>query len=180
MKFLRFESEAAALSALAEFLGPEQQWPAYIRGAAVDVVGVVYRQTGGVLQTSYGPVPELAPSSGWHINLSERVPELQAYEIEPPATPDRVFSGAWPELEPVFPMEVTMRQCRLALFDQHGVNTDEDFYGLVNSLPLSDRPRALLELRTSPTVRRDSPLVQALAAARGWDLGALFLYAVQQ
>lgn len=163
MKFLRFESEAAALSALAEFLGPQQQWPAYIRSAAVDVVGVVYRQTGGVLQTSYGPVPELAPKSGWHINLSERVPELQQHEIEPPATPDRVFAGL--DMAPPLriPSEVARWQAKLILMrtpSQNGSNLWDELMAMRAAMPDSENSvlldAALLEVlnwrRTSPTV----------------------------
>jgi len=38
----------------------------------------------------------------------------------------------------------------------------------------------LLELRTRPTVRRDSSLVQGVATAKGWDLDVLFIDAEKQ
>ena len=38
-------------------------------------------------------VPELAPLEGFHINLSDSVPELEQYEIDAPTTPARVFFG---------------------------------------------------------------------------------------
>jgi len=81
--------------------------------------------------------------------------------------------------EPV-PQEVTMAQCRLALFDLTDIKTDEQFFGLVDLLPEEDRARALLELRTRPTVRRDNPLVVSLGGAQGWDLDELFIYASKQ
>ena len=38
--------------------------------------------------------PETAPIPGWHINLSDSVPELSTFEIDPHDTPARVFAGA--------------------------------------------------------------------------------------
>ena len=85
-----------------------------------------------------------------------------------------------PEPEPPVPEEVTMAQCRLALFDLMDIKTDLQFFSLVDFLPESDRERALLELRTRPTVRRDNPLVSGLGEAMGWDLDVLFRYAALQ
>lgn len=90
MKFLRFTSEAAARTAFAGHL-IDGEWPGYIGGVAVDVIGVIHRPTGVMLDDD---VPEMAPLEGFHINLSDGVPELSAFEIEPPATPARVFAGA--------------------------------------------------------------------------------------
>ena len=78
------------------------------------------------------------------------------------------------------PTQVTMAQCRLALFDLAQIETDEQFFGLVNVLPEADRARALLELRTRPTVEFEHPLVVAACDAMGWDRIALFKYAVKQ
>lgn len=82
-----------------------------------------------------------------------------------------------PEVVKVIPAEVTMAQCRLALFDKHGIETDEEFYGLVDILPEDSRVRARLELRTRPTVRYDNPLVIAFCNAMEWDRDELFIYA---
>lgn len=87
MKFLRFTSEAAARAALADHL-IEGEWPAYIGTAAVDVVGTIHRPTGKMLADD---VPELAPLEGFHINLSDSVPELSEFEIDAPTTPARIF-----------------------------------------------------------------------------------------
>lgn len=81
---------------------------------------------------------------------------------------------------PVVPQEVTMGQCRLALFDQYGIETDEEFLALTDMLPEDQRARARLELRTRPTVRFDSALVQGLCAAMGWNAVELFIYAAAQ
>ena len=85
-----------------------------------------------------------------------------------------------PEPDVPVPEEVTMAQCRLALFDLTDIKTDEQFFGLVDLLPEEDRERARLELRTRPTVRRDNPLVVGLGTSMGWDLDALFRYAALQ
>lgn len=82
--------------------------------------------------------------------------------------------------KPAVPQEVTMGQCRLALFDKYGIETDEEFLALTDMLPEGQRARARLELRTRPTVRFDSPLVQGLCAAMGWDAVELFIYAGAQ
>ena len=95
MKFLKFASEAAAIEAFAPWATDEATYPNYIGTVAVDVVGVIHKPTGNTLQDAEGnSYPEMTPISGWHINLSGDVPELSAFEIDPPATPARVFAGA--------------------------------------------------------------------------------------
>lgn len=87
MKFLKFDSEAACLDAFAPYL-TEGFMPFYIGLAAVDVVGVVHKLTGEM----NGELPEWVELPGWHVNLSEAVPELAAFEIPAPNTPSRVFA----------------------------------------------------------------------------------------
>lgn len=95
MKFLKFNSEAEAIAAFAQWATEGAPFPSYIRTVAVDPVGVIHKPTGAMLQDSDGnEYPEMAPVSGWHVNLSDSVPELAAFEIEPPDTPARVFAGA--------------------------------------------------------------------------------------
>ena len=91
MKFLRFTSEAAARAAFADYLTDDGDWPAYIGTTAVDVVGTIHRPTGIMLDDD---VPEMAALPGFHINLSNSVPELVEFEIDTPTTPARVFFGA--------------------------------------------------------------------------------------
>lgn len=91
MKFLRFTNEAAARAAFAEHFTEDGQWPAYIGTVAVDVVGAIHRPTGHMLDDD---VPEMAALEGFHINLSDSVPELAEFEIDVPTTPARVFFGA--------------------------------------------------------------------------------------
>lgn len=82
--------------------------------------------------------------------------------------------------KPPVPQEVTMGQCRLALFDIHGIETDEAFLALTDLLPEDQRARARLELRTRTTVRFDNVLVQDVCAAKGWNAEELFIYADAQ
>lgn len=89
MIFLRFDSETAARAAFADYLH-DGHWPAYIGTVAVDVVGAIHRQTGNTLEG----VPEMAALPGFHINLSDSVPALAEFEIDPPSTPARIFAGA--------------------------------------------------------------------------------------
>ena len=90
MKFLRFTSEAAARAAFADHLTEDGGWPSYIGTVAVDVVGTIHRPTGIMLDDD---VPEMAALDGFHINLSDSVPDLAAYEIERPSNPAQVFFG---------------------------------------------------------------------------------------
>jgi hypothetical protein len=55
--------------------------------AAVDVIGVIYKPTGKMLQTDEGEVPEMAPVEGWHVNVrhTAEAPELDAYKVAPKA-----------------------------------------------------------------------------------------------
>jgi len=117
--YLRFSSEADMPTALAAFykqdyttvVDPEtgeestqiegdpylvQFTPDY----AIDVVGVIYKPTGGTVTDPDGnEVPEMAPLDGWHINIRlmgdgrrDDVEALSAYFVDPePATPSRVW-----------------------------------------------------------------------------------------
>jgi hypothetical protein len=55
------------------------------RYAAVDVIGVIYKPTGNLLQIEEGEVPEMAPVKGWHANVrhTDEAPELVAHQIFP-------------------------------------------------------------------------------------------------
>ena len=95
MKFLKFHSESEAIAAFAQWAPEGAVFPSYIGTVAVDPVGVIHKPTGAMLQDSDGnEYPEMAPVDGWHVNLSDGVAELAAFEIDPPATPARVFAGA--------------------------------------------------------------------------------------
>jgi hypothetical protein len=68
-------------------------------GAALDVIGVIYRPTGAMLTDQHGlPVPEMAPVPGFHANLRTEGPlsdtqlGLLPLVTPLPATPDRVWA----------------------------------------------------------------------------------------
>lgn len=110
----------------------------------------------------------------------------EAYAAQFIEAPEEV-EGGWlydgevftapPPPEPAIPQEVTMGQCRLALYDKYHIESDEEFLALTDLLPEEHRGRARLELRTRTSVRRDNPLVIALCLAKGWDIDELFTYA---
>jgi hypothetical protein len=83
--FLKFADESEATAVLFD-----DERPKY---AAVDVVGVIYKPTGDTLMTSEGPVSEMAPIDGWHVNVrhTEPAPELEAYQVFP-ETPSRAWA----------------------------------------------------------------------------------------
>jgi hypothetical protein len=95
--FLKFNDEAEANAALFTEQTNVQDdvvetvlVPKY---AAVDVVGVIYKPTGEMIQTDEGEVPEMAPLDGWHVNVrhTDEAPELAPYQVFP-ATPSRMWA----------------------------------------------------------------------------------------
>lgn len=54
------------------------------RYAAVDVIGVIFKPTGKMLNTEDGDMPEMAPIEGWHANVrhTTETPELEEYAVE--------------------------------------------------------------------------------------------------
>lgn len=92
--FLRFTDEVATRSAFSDHLGENGEWPSYIDSTAVDVVGVIQRPTGEMLNTEDGPISVMAPIPGFHVNLSSPLAEFALYSINAPANPERIFAGA--------------------------------------------------------------------------------------
>jgi hypothetical protein len=87
--FLKFDTQAAADAVLfteqtnvQDDVVETVKVPKY---AAVDVIGTIYKPTGKTLKTPEGPVPEMAPIDGWHVNVrhTEDAPELAAYAVTP-------------------------------------------------------------------------------------------------
>lgn len=81
---LRFPDEATATAVLFD-----DEVPRYL---AVDVIGTIYEPTGKMLTSDEGPVEEMAPVPGWHVNVrhSEEAPELASFSIQV-KTPCRVW-----------------------------------------------------------------------------------------
>lgn len=160
--FLQFIDEAAAVAAFSPW-SDDGSIPAYVGSAAVDVVGVLQRPTGEVLRIEAGDVPVLTPVPGWHINLSENVPELVQYEIEAPATPARIFAGSGTVEVPRVPAEVARWQAKLVLTRTTGPNGAslwDELMAMRSAMPDGENAvlldAALLEVinwrRASPTV----------------------------
>lgn len=177
MTYLRFEDEAAGRRALAPWT-VDGFLPAYIGAVAVDVVGFVQRPTDNVIHGPEGDVAEMVPVPGWHINLSDRVPDLQQYEIEAPATPDRVFAGSDAVALPRVPSRVTRRQARQALAMEGLLDSVQPAIDAIAD-PLQHQ-LAKIEWDDSQDFERDRPLLIQLGHAIGLtDAGidALFIRA---
>jgi hypothetical protein len=82
--YLKFETEA---DAAVLYDGDQPKYP------NTDVIGVIYKPTGATVDTPDGPMPEMAPLDGWHVNVrcSEEQPELDAYVVQV-KTPVRVWA----------------------------------------------------------------------------------------
>ncbi|MEN2430714.1 hypothetical protein [Comamonas sp. F1-6] len=166
MIYLRFEDEAAGRHALAPW-AVDGFLPAYIGAVAVDVVGLVQRPTGNVIHGPEGDVAEMAAVPGWHVNLSERVPELQQYEIDAPATPDRVFAGSDDVAPPRVPARVTRRQARQALAL---AGLFAAVQPAIDAIPdPQQRQLAQIEWDDSQDFERERPLLIELGHAIGLD-----------
>lgn len=98
------------------------------------------------------------------------------------------YAGQWaivysgddaPHLPAAAPVEVTMRQARLAL---HAAGKLAAVNAAINALPDPPKTAALIEWEYSSTVRRDSQFVALLGPALGLDaagLDALFVAAAK-
>ena len=92
--FLKFADEAEATAVLfteqTNVDGDTVETVLVPKYAAIDVIGTIYKPTGDTLMTSEGPVSEMAPLDGWHVNVrhTAEAPELDPYRVFP-ATPSR-------------------------------------------------------------------------------------------
>lgn len=83
---LKFASELAANNVL--FANGNAKYD------AIDVIGVIYKNTGGVVFVDGEPVASQTALSGWHVNVRHSLPapELNSYVVTPaPVTPARVW-----------------------------------------------------------------------------------------
>lgn len=89
-KFLKFASREEAESVLFDQTKEGCLIP---KGAfVVDVIGVIYKETGKILTSAEGPVPETKPISGWHVNVRGVGPDdFSEYEVTV-ATPARAWA----------------------------------------------------------------------------------------
>lgn len=81
---LRFPDESAAVSALFEQVMIDGVTRRLSRYAAIDVIGIIRRPTGAMIDSQEGPVPEMAPIEGWHVNVRHTAPapELEPYAVQ--------------------------------------------------------------------------------------------------
>lgn len=88
--FLRFDNEDEARMQLYEEEVDDTLTPKY---AAIDVIGVIYKPTGNMIDTDEGEVPEMAPLEGWHVNVrhNAEAPELEQWRVYP-ETPARMWA----------------------------------------------------------------------------------------
>jgi hypothetical protein len=78
--YLRFTDEDEATALLTDYPG------------SVDVIGIIYKPTGEVIETDEGEVPEMAAIEGWHVNTrGPMVEALMAFAVEP-QQPVRVWA----------------------------------------------------------------------------------------
>mgnify|MGYP003660668867 CR=1 FL=1 len=93
---LKFAGQAEADAVLFETQVAPADEPYEVRDvktpkyAAVDIIGQIYKPTGKVLKTKEGPVDEMKPIPGWHVNVrhTAEAPELTAFQVFP-ETPSR-------------------------------------------------------------------------------------------
>jgi hypothetical protein len=77
---LRFTDEAEATAALTDYTG------------SIDIIGVIYKPTGVMLETDEGEVPEVAAIPGWHVNTrGPMLEDLLQYAVHP-ANPVRIWA----------------------------------------------------------------------------------------
>lgn len=92
---LRAVDEDALASAL-QAAGVIDQWGNVTRGMTLDVIGIIQRPTGEMIEGEGGQYPALAPVAGWHANLIAPLSDEQEALIPlipAPVAPYRVFAG---------------------------------------------------------------------------------------
>jgi hypothetical protein len=99
--YLSFPDEATAKSILYRIKGAQEatdETPA-VEGyevpnyANIDVIGIIYKPTGEMLQGEDGEYPATAPIPGWHVNVrvvGEDASALEPYQVTP-AIPMRAW-----------------------------------------------------------------------------------------
>lgn len=87
--FLKFADQAEADSVLFDeqtnVQGDVVETVKVPRYAGVDIIGTIYKPTGKTVTTTEGPMPEMAPIDGWHVNVrhTDEAPGLDAYKVTP-------------------------------------------------------------------------------------------------
>lgn len=91
-RFLKFTTEAKAITAIAEYRS-EGEWIQASHTHALDVVGTLYEPTGKMLKGDEGiEYPEMKPLPGFHVNfIGELSDTAKPFEIFP-SKPQRIFA----------------------------------------------------------------------------------------
>lgn len=77
---LRFPDQQTADEVLQDYTG------------SIDIIGLIYKPTGEMLQGEDGPYPAMEPVPGWHVNVrGPESDELAAYAVDV-KTPVRVWA----------------------------------------------------------------------------------------
>jgi hypothetical protein len=99
--YLKFTDEAEFLFEFDVYVDEEYGLVISGVGYDFDVIGIISKPTGEVEVDDEGyEYPTLAPIDGWHVNWLGELPEsLQAYALEEPNNPYRVFAGHEPKQE---------------------------------------------------------------------------------
>lgn len=88
-KYLKFSSKSEAEAVLFDKIDGNLE-PKF--GLCVDVIGLIYKETGEVLPSAEGQVSEMEPISGWHVNIrGAGAAHFSEYEVAV-ATPVRVWA----------------------------------------------------------------------------------------
>jgi len=90
-------SRPADLDMDAEWAGPSGAYEWRSLSNMLDIIGIMYRETGNMLTTDDGmEYPEMEAIDGYHANLREDLTAAQEAElptIDAPATPHRKWAG---------------------------------------------------------------------------------------
>jgi hypothetical protein len=73
-------------------VGERDGWITSSHEHALDIVGTIYKPTGKILEGEYGPVEEMAPVAGFHVNFIGALPKGTEAFVVVPAMPSRVFA----------------------------------------------------------------------------------------
>ena len=90
--YLKFDSEAQAKDILSDFITEEGEWQIASHTHAIDLVGVIHKPTGNMLQGEDGEYPEMEALDGYHINFLGELPEVAIPYVVAPANPVRIFA----------------------------------------------------------------------------------------
>lgn len=93
--YLKFNSENQANSVLFNIQVIDNETVKIPKYTAIDVIGIIYKPSGNLIQSEEGEFPEMIPLEGWYVNVrvtpEEDVSVLVPYRIEP-STPSRIWA----------------------------------------------------------------------------------------